>query len=362
MTDGPQGHGWWQAADLKWYPPEEHGDYVAPLPLPPTPPSQPPGGGSPPRRSRSPIVVMGVVTAVAVLVAAGVLVYVFAFKGSSTSPQSQTAQPAAPSVQTVVPLPGLHNPRGVAVDGGGNVYVTDVTNQVTKLLAGSGNVTAVPFTGIGTDSNPGAVGVAVDSARTVYVADPGNARVLTMAAGAYIQNVLPIPGNNSGGTGSGLPYLVFPNGVAVDGAGTVYVSDDWQVVKVAAGSSTPTILPFPGGLHKIGLIAVDSADDVFLAVAGNNEVLKVAAGSGTSTVLPFTGLNFPAGVAVDSAGNVYVTDSKNNRVVKLAAGSSTQSVLPFTGLNGPIGVAVDGAGNLYVADSGNNRVLKLAAG
>jgi hypothetical protein len=137
MTDGPQGHGWWQAADLKWYPPEEHGDYVAPLPLPPTPPNQPPGGGSPPRRSRSPIVVMGVITAVAVLVAAGVLVYVFAFKGSSTSPQNQTAQPAAPSVQTVVPLPGLHNPRGVAVDGGGNVYVTDSkNNRVLKLAAG----------------------------------------------------------------------------------------------------------------------------------------------------------------------------------------------------------------------------------
>ena len=97
-------------------------------------------------------------------------------------------------------------------------------------------------------------------------------------------------------------------------------------------------------------------------------VVKLAAGSTTPAVLPFTGLHSPEGVAVDSAGNLYVTD-QNNRVVTLAAGSSTQSVLPFTGLHigspmtvFPAGVAVDTAGNLYVADSGNNRVVKLPVG
>jgi serine/threonine protein kinase, bacterial len=49
-------------------------------------------------------------------------------------------------------------------------------------------------------------------------------------------------------------------------------------------------------------------------------VVKLPAGSGTPTVLPFTGLNWPGGVAVDSAGNLYVTDFGNNRVVKLPAG------------------------------------------
>ena len=52
----------------------------------------------------------------------------------------------------------------------------------------------------------------------------------------------------------------------------------------------------------------------------NNRVLKLAAGSSTQTVLPFTGLNGPRGVAVDTAGNVYVTDDGNNRVLKLPAG------------------------------------------
>ena len=47
---------------------------------------------------------------------------------------------------------------------------------------------------------------------------------------------------------------------------------------------------------------------------------ELAAGSATPTELPFTGLNNPGGVAVDAASNVYVTDNGNNRVVKLAAG------------------------------------------
>jgi serine/threonine-protein kinase len=49
-------------------------------------------------------------------------------------------------------------------------------------------------------------------------------------------------------------------------------------------------------------------------------VLKLAAGSETPTVLPFTGLKYPEGVAVDTSGNVYVADEFNNRVLKLAAG------------------------------------------
>jgi hypothetical protein len=83
MSDVSQGDGWWQASDLKWYPPEKRPDPAA-LPPPPDqppqspPPDQPADGGSP-RRSRTPIVIMAVITAVAVLALAGVLVYKFVF-------------------------------------------------------------------------------------------------------------------------------------------------------------------------------------------------------------------------------------------------------------------------------------------
>jgi DNA-binding beta-propeller fold protein YncE len=110
-------------------------------------------------------------------------------------------------------------------------------------------------------------------------------------------------------------------------------------------------LPFTG-LHEPRGVAVDAAGNVYVADSANNRVLKLAAGSSTQTVLPFTGLNLStgvinysmAGVAVDATGNVYVADSANNQVVKLAAESSTQTVLPFSGLADPSGVAVDTAG------------------
>ena len=52
---------------------------------------------------------------------------------------------------------------------------------------------------------------------------------------------------------------------------------------------------------------------------GNSRALRLAAGSTTATALPFTGLNAPSDLAVDTSGNVYVTDRGNNRVLKLPA-------------------------------------------
>ena len=162
-----------------------------------------------------------------------------------------------------------------------------------------------------------------------------------------------------------LPFtgLNKPDGVAVDGAGNLYVADFYnnQVLKLAAGTTAPTVLPFTGLSNPAG-VAVDGVGNLYVTDYGNNRVLKLAAGTTTQVVLPFTGLRDPELVAVDGAGDLYVTDYLNNRVLKMAAGATTQTVLPFTGLNRPFGVAVDGAGNLYVTDWGNNQVLKLPAG
>ena len=120
---------------------------------------------------------------------------------------------------------------------------------------------------------------------------------------------------------NGLNFRFAPGGVAVDGSGTLYVTNQTMYGRVVA-------LPD---------------------------------GSTSPTVKPFNGLYEPQGIAVDGAGKIYVSDF-NNRVVALAAGSNNQVVLPFNGLNYPEGVAVDPQGNVYVADRGNNRVVKLAAG
>jgi serine/threonine protein kinase, bacterial len=194
-------------------------------------------------------------------------------------------------------------------------------------------------------------GVAVDSAGSVYVADSGNNRVMKLAAGSQDPTVLPFTGLNR------------PAGLAVDGNRALYVSDQHnnRVLKLPAGADTPTELPFPG-LSEPHDVAVDNGGNVYVVDQKNNRVLKLPAGADSPAELPFAGLNRPYGVAVDDAGNIYVTDGGNNRVAKLAAGASTPVYLPFTDLNFPDGVAVDRNGNVFVSDLNNNRVLKLTTG
>jgi serine/threonine-protein kinase len=253
----------------------------------------------------------------------------------------------------VLPFTGLLAPADVAVDTAGNVYVTEPAG-VVELAAGATASVELPFK----LSQP--QGIAVDTAGAVYVTDWIRSEVWKLAAGSGTPTMLQFIGLKCGEHDS---KLANPNGVAVDTAGTVYVTDggcQGRVLTMAAGSSTPTMLPFTDLQNFNGGVAVDSAGNVYITDTYNNRVLKLAAGSNRPTALPFTGLADPDAVAVDSAGNIYVTDSYNNRVLKLAAGASTPTVLAFTGLNRPTGVSVDRAGNIYVTDA--NRVLKLAAG
>ncbi|MGH3541663.1 MAG: serine/threonine-protein kinase PknD [Mycobacterium sp.] len=204
--------------------------------------------------------------------------------------------------------------------------------------------TVLPFTGL-----TGPEGVAVDAAGSVYVTNIDNDRVMKLAAGSTSQTVLPFTS------------LKEPYGLAVDTDGGVYVADtdNDRVMKLAAGSTNQTMLPFTGLTRPQGL-AVDAANGVYVADTPNNRVVKLAAGSPGQTVLPFTDLERPKGVAVDSAGSVYVADTGNNRVLKLAAGSSGQTVLPFTGLKDPSGLAADAAGDIYLTDG--SRIVRLTAG
>ena len=86
----------------------------------------------------------------------------------------------------------------------------------------------------------------------------------------------------------------------------------------------------------------------------------MAAGASTPTMLPITGLKDPQGLAVGAAGDVYIVDWGNKWVVMLSVGASTPTPLPLTGLKNPQGVAVDAAGDVYITDLGPDPVVKLA--
>ena len=199
----------------------------------------------------------------------------------------------------------------------------------------------LPFTGLS-----GPQSVAVDDAGTVYITDTLNRRVLALARGSSTQQELPFTD------------LSGPQGVAVDDAGTVYVTDtlNRRVLALARGSSTQRELPFTDLSGPQG-VAVDDAGTVYVTDIG---VVALARGSNAQQELPFTGRGGHQGVAIDDAGTVYVTDISDNNVSSLTRGSRTQQELPFTGIKFPTGVAVDGGGTVYVTDRTNNRVLALS--
>jgi sugar lactone lactonase YvrE len=242
------------------------------------------------------------------------------------------------------------SPKGAAVDGAGNVYVADTANQRIRVVAPGGSTTTLSgngFTGFndGTGTATGTTrfsapfGVAVDSAGNSYVADYANNRIRKIAPDGSTTtlagNGTPSFADGSGGA-AGTAEFDNPAGVAVDGAGNVYVADYFnnRIRKIAPDGTTTTL-------------------------AGNGAQGPVDGAGGVAE------FNNPNGVAVDSAGVVYVADSGNNRVRRIAPDGTTVTVAggPSGYTEGvgcsarfvyPTGIAISGK-QLFVAD-GNNRV------
>ncbi|MEZ2346445.1 Ig-like domain repeat protein [Terriglobus sp. RCC_193] len=151
---------------------------------------------------------------------------------------------------------GLNNPRGVAVDGNGNVYIADTNNnRVLKETLSSGAYTQSTIAnGL---NNPQSV--AVDGNGNVYIPDPNNNRVLkeTLSSGTYTQSTI-ASGLNS------------PGGVAVDGNGNVYFSnyDTQRIVKIDIAD--PPSLSF--ATAPVGTTSSDSPKTVTLINNGNADL------------------------------------------------------------------------------------------
>ena len=183
-------------------------------------------------------------------------------------------------------------PEGGAVDGAGNVYVTDGENLYMVTPAGARTTIGSGFT------SPG--GLAVDGAGNVYVTNASSVYKVT-------------PGGVQTTVGSGFK---FPAGLAVDAAGNVYVADAGsgvdKVYKVTPGGVQTTV--GSGFSIPVG-VAVDAAGDVYVLDTGSSSLFEVTPAGSQSTVS--TAFSSPNGVAIDSTGNLYVADSNNGRVAKI---------------------------------------------
>jgi sugar lactone lactonase YvrE len=300
----------------------------------------------------------------------------------------------------------FYHPMGVALDGAGNLYVADKINSAIRKVTPAGVVTTLA-TGFNYPR-----GVALDSAGNLYVADTDNhtIRKLTQVGSSWAVTTIAGLAGNSGtndGTGSAARFY-YPKHVVVDSATNLYVSDtynftirkltpvgsSWEVTTIAGlagnsgtndGTGSAAQFDYPEG------VALDSAGNVYVADAynftirevtpvGTNWVVTTLAGLATHSAGSADGagsaarFNNPWGVAVDSGGNVYVADSGNNTIRRVTPVGTTWVVTTLAGspvsggdsdgtgsaaqFSYPESVAVDSAGNVYVANTYDDTILK----
>jgi sugar lactone lactonase YvrE len=242
--------------------------------------------------------------------------------------------------------------------------------------------------------------VAVDRAGNVYVADTGNNTIRKISPNGVVSTLAGASGSHGSADGTGGEARFWaPFGVAVDGAGIVYVADmaNNTIRKITPKGVVSTLAGLaghPGSQDDIGAkarfrnpwgVAADDSGNVFVADLSNDAIRKITPAGVVTTLAGQAGMtgsvdgagsqarfNAPHGVATDHAGNVYVSDSANGTIRKITPGGvvSTLAGLPrYSGntdgngpearFGNPQGLAVDKQGNIYVAETGNNTVRKI---
>ncbi|HTR55924.1 MAG TPA: DUF4215 domain-containing protein [Kofleriaceae bacterium] len=252
----------------------------------------------------------------------------------------------------------LNGALGVALDAAGRVYIVDTNNHAVRRVDLDGTITTIAGTGhpgFSGDNGPATsaqlydpLGVAVDTAGNVYIADTYNRRIRRVDTSGTITT---IAGNDTAGYGGdGGPAiaatLTFPSGIVIDGQGGIVLSD--------------------GNNNRVRRI--DSSGYIN-TIAGTG----IAGYNGDGIAATTAELSTPYGVAVDGSGRVLIADCINQRVRRID-GSGTITTIAGTGVAGssgdaapasaatfgrPIGVAVGGDAAIFIADKDNNRIRRI---
>lgn len=310
----------------------------------------------------------------------------------------------------------LYQPSALTVDSAGSLFIADTGTHRVRQIRPDATITTVAGTGVAVlgiadgglavnSALKSPMGVAMDSAGNVVVADTLNHRVVQITPAGTLRTVVGTGkfGLSPEGAPPLLAPLFAPRAVCTDRAGNLYIVDTSNhrvlrlppggVVRTAAGNGARGYAG-DGGQARYALLnapsacATDSAGNLFIADTANHTIRKVdpagvistvaglgaAGASGDEGPAAIAQLDSPRGVAVDGMGDIFIADTGNHRIRQVTPdgvihGIAGSGAAGFGGdggpaagalLNGPQGMFVDGAGNLYFADTGNNRIRRLA--
>lgn len=240
------------------------------------------------------------------------------------------------------------DPFGAAVGADGSLYVADAGEaQRIRRITLQGVVSTIAGGGQGFADGPGASArfstpssLAISPAGVLHVADTGNNLIRRIAADGVVST---LAGGLSPGYRDGPAHEARfngPVGVGVDRAGGVIVADTYNdriraiapdgVVRTVAGAGGPGYVDGPAADARFDTpcgVAIDAAGNIYVADAGNGAVRMISPGGIVSSVgpLPGDGLSRPIGIAVAPSGLVYVTDDRG-RIVEITPGSAVRIV------------------------------------